>query len=303
MSDHNDSAERAPGSGVPEWLKPIEYNEGLEDDNEGPPDDAPDQRLASIQTQPSNKHPRSGKPTSNYITYIDLMQNPARFDLDRLKTWPLSGGDCWYGRGQQGDEILYRVPPAQGETIRWVLVYPALEEHEAAEFTIEELNSFTFGRNYLEAPVSRELTPQEAAEWLERNGYELPDGLDPAPPFDASKPLVPGRLHRDWRPVQAPDGGPPEPAKKEWRSRVFLRGRSGCPSVGGVEKDTLTEAQYDVIKALLDAGESGLNKNRLIKNSGHTGAVNVLRRLSEKDPAWRSVIRLAGKKGCAYRLT
>ena len=216
MSNPDDSTGREPAGGLPEWLRPIEYNEGLEDDNdEGVPDDAPGRRLSGVQSQPSAVNPRSGKPTSNYITYFDLMCNPARFDLDRLKTCPPSGGDCWYGRGEREGETLCRVPPAWGGTTRWVLIYPAFDAGEANFFTLAELESLAFGRNYRDAPVDRELPPREAAEWLERNGYGLPDDLEPAPPFDASEPPVPERLDRAWRPARAPEGGPPEPAKTE----------------------------------------------------------------------------------------
>ena len=302
MSNTEDFAEPTPDGGVPEWQKPIEYNEGLEDDDEGPPEDLPGRRSSCVQSQPSTRHPRSGKPTSNYITYIDLMHNPARFDLDRLKTWPPSGGDCWHGRGEREGKTLCRVPPARGGTTRWVLIYPVFDEGEVNVFTLAELESLAFGRNYRDDPVDRELTPREAAEWLERNEYELPDDLEPAPPFDASKPHVQGRLRRDWRPVQAPDGGPPEPAKKEWRPRVVLRGPGNHPLIDGGRKEILTKAQYDVILALQEAGESGLDKNSLVQKSKHGSAVKILKNLACQDIDWGSAILLPGKKGRGYRL-
>jgi hypothetical protein len=42
------------------------------------------------------------------------------------------------------------------------------------------------------------------------------------------------------------------------RKRVFLRGREEGPLVLGKEKQKLSKARYDVVKALLDAGEAGL---------------------------------------------
>src|SRR5512135_3139959 len=158
MSDPDNPADHPPAGGVLEWLQPIEYNECLEDDDdEGPPEDLPDRRSSCVQSQPSTKHPRSGKPTSNDITYIDVMYNKARFDVDLLKAWPPSGGDCWYGRGEQEGVILCRVPPTRGTTIRWVLVYLMPTKDEESELTLKELESLPWGKNYEKDPVNREL--------------------------------------------------------------------------------------------------------------------------------------------------
>lgn len=81
---------------------------------------------------------------------------------------------------------------------------------------------------------------------------------------------------------------------------VLLMNPSLKPRVLGQPKERLTAAQYQVVKALLDAGENGLSKAELEHICGD--AVNVLKRLSKSDPDWNSVIRLAGKKGYRYRI-
>jgi hypothetical protein len=231
-----------------------------------------------------------GRP--QFLEYLDLTNKPARFDLERAA--------LWYGRGPRDGEALCRVPPAQGETSLWVLIYLACGEGEADDSTRAELEARAIGRNYLDNPVNRAVVPHEASEWLERDGRELPKDLDPAPPFDAATPPK-GRLARDWRPEREPQPIA-EPGRRPWKSRVELRGRSRGPLVDGKEKGLLTEPQYNVVLALLEAGESGLSKDELIKKSGHPSAVRILKNLSRSGPDWRSVILLPGRRGLRYRL-
>ena len=42
--------------------------------------------------------------------------------------------------------------------------------------------------------------------------------------------------------------------------------------------------RYNVIKALLDAGDVGLTGDDLVEKSGHGGAVNTLKALAKKRP-------------------
>jgi hypothetical protein len=92
------------------------------------------------------------------------------------------------------------------------------------------------------------------------------------------------------------DGGRPAS-----RLPVILRGRTEKPLVRGKEMPTLTVAQYNVVKALLDA-EDGLKKDRLVEKSGHTDALGILRRIRESGTAWKKVIRFPGKPGGRYRI-
>jgi len=150
-------------------------------DRDGNPLDITSQR-SSFRTRPRATHPRSGKATSNSFSLIDLAGRPARFDFDRV-----GSEDCRYGAQ---DGLLCRVRAAVGPA-RWVLVFISWgEDHPGG------------------GPLERELTPAEAAEWLDRNGYLPPDDLDLAPPFDIGSPPA-GRLDRDWLPGPAPAAAPP----------------------------------------------------------------------------------------------
>jgi hypothetical protein len=72
--------------------------------------------------------------------------------------------------------------------------------------------------------------------------------------------------------------------------------------VKGIEKPPLTDAQYDVMSALLEAGSRGLNKDELAKKSDHGDAVRILGRIAKIDDGWKEVIGLAGKPGGRYRI-
>jgi hypothetical protein len=86
-------------------------------------------------------------------------------------------------------------------------------------------------------------------------------------------------------------------AVPEERPRVVLRGRDESPLVLGKEKPPLTERQYNVIKALLDAGKHGLSKDKLDERSGHNEARKALRALRDSDADWAAVIHMPGKAG------
>ena len=83
---------------------------------------------------------------------------------------------------------------------------------------------------------------------------------------------------------------------------VTLAGRDAMPTVGGRAKPRLSNAQYDVVLALLDAGDAGLNLDALLEKSGHNDARGILRRLKDSDPDWGDVIHFGGKPGGGYRI-
>lgn len=84
--------------------------------------------------------------------------------------------------------------------------------------------------------------------------------------------------------------------------RVTLREPYERPLVQGQEVDFLTDAQYDVIQTLLEAGPQGLKKDDLDYKSGHPDARKILKRLHDSSPLWQSVISLPKRKGLRYRL-
>lgn len=83
---------------------------------------------------------------------------------------------------------------------------------------------------------------------------------------------------------------------------VTLYGRGDGPTVHGNKKDPLTHAQYDVVLALIEAGENGLAKEQFEKKSGHGGARKVMKRLAVKDADWASVLIFPGCTGVRYRI-
>jgi hypothetical protein len=83
---------------------------------------------------------------------------------------------------------------------------------------------------------------------------------------------------------------------------VQLRGPGQSVVVRGKAKRPLTRAQYDVIKALLEAGPAGLTKGQLDDKSGHSEAHKILKRLHNSDPDWEAVIQLPGQPWVGYRI-
>jgi hypothetical protein len=83
---------------------------------------------------------------------------------------------------------------------------------------------------------------------------------------------------------------------------VILAGKTEQPMVRGKPKPVLRFAQYNVVKALVDAGVTGLTLDQLVHHSGHTDARGILRRLADSDPDWRAVIHFPGKSGGHYRI-
>ena len=84
--------------------------------------------------------------------------------------------------------------------------------------------------------------------------------------------------------------------------RVKLYGRDEEPEIDGKPAPKLTPAQYDVIKALLEAGPFGLGKDDLDIRSGHTEARKLLKATVKKLSAWGEVIAFPGTTGRKYRV-
>lgn len=82
---------------------------------------------------------------------------------------------------------------------------------------------------------------------------------------------------------------------------VVLNGYDGPVFLLGVEKPPLTEAQYNVIQCLLEAGENGVNKDELVLKSGHSDARGIISRLA-KDENWNKALSRPGKTGRRYRI-
>jgi hypothetical protein len=83
---------------------------------------------------------------------------------------------------------------------------------------------------------------------------------------------------------------------------VKLGGLGDRPLVRGTPKNLLTEAQFDVIQALLVAGDRGLSKDELHRNSKRGDPLGILRRLAKSDADWQAVIRFPGRVGGRYRI-
>ncbi len=99
------------------------------------------------------------------------------------------------------------------------------------------------------------------------------------------------------------DDAEPPPPEAPAELPVTLGKPGDEPIVRGKRKDRLTLPRYNVIKALLAAGDDGLSKDSLATESGCGDAVGILKRLAESDPDWKTVIKLAGKPGGRYRIS
>jgi hypothetical protein len=72
--------------------------------------------------------------------------------------------------------------------------------------------------------------------------------------------------------------------------------------VQGKRKPALTNAAYDVVRALICAGENGLTKDALDHESKHGDARKIMRRLADGDRDWKAVLVFPGKPGRGYRI-
>ena len=86
------------------------------------------------------------------------------------------------------------------------------------------------------------------------------------------------------------------------KQRVRLFGLNDRPTIDGIAKSKLTMPQYNVVQTLIEAGEHGLGKDELIRRSGHSDAIGILKRLADDDADWEHVISFARKPGGGYRI-
>ena len=77
--------------------------------------------------------------------------------------------------------------------------------------------------------------------------------------------------------------------------RVTLYGIRDKPVVNGKEKPPVTLPQYKLLKAVIEAGEAGLTKSRLMAISSDYW--KSLDSLKKSDSDWNEVIHFPGKKG------
>ncbi len=95
----------------------------------------------------------------------------------------------------------------------------------------------------------------------------------------------------------------PLPLYQSFSGAVQLFGPDEEPLVHGHRVPPLTRVQYDVIRALLEAGTRGLTKDKWDVNSRHTDARITAKRLIKAMPVWGNVICFAGKCGRGYRIS
>ena len=89
---------------------------------------------------------------------------------------------------------------------------------------------------------------------------------------------------------------------KEKRCSVVLLGPTERPIVLGRELERVTQPQYEILQALIVAGERGLSLDELKRFSGHHTAEKTLKRLAKKFAEWNQVVLLPGKPHLRYRL-
>jgi hypothetical protein len=129
-----------------------------------------------------------------------------------------------------------------------------------------------------------------------------PESGFPTP--DSGLQVLLDRLAAKLRSEQPSSPNPPEAvAPQPPAQAVLLKGRADSPIVRGKTKRTLTHAQFDIIEALLQAGEAGLTKDEFERKSRHSDARRILKRLAESDPDWNAVILFPGRTGGRYRIS
>ena len=89
----------------------------------------------------------------------------------------------------------------------------------------------------------------------------------------------------DEAPVEPAVGKQPEPVASSVSGRAMLYDRQDKPIVDGKQKNTLTNAQYDVVHTLLNTGDKGLTKDALDRESKRGDARKILNRLADSEPA------------------
>jgi hypothetical protein len=104
--------------------------------------------------------------------------------------------------------------------------------------------------------------------------------------------------HRNGQGVAPESTAEPKPSDKP--AVVLGPSHRAVTLVRGEPKEMIRETQYDVVAALLKAGERGLTGKELEDASGHGDAVKTLRRLARSDVDWRAVIHFPGRGGRRY---
>lgn len=174
----------------------------------------------------------------------------------------LQAEDCYYGTGS--------TPPVADPALElWLVrVRVALAERERTNFTTPQPSA--------PQPVSAPTPTQEPA---------------PTPtPTQQSAPVP--------TPASPPVPEPPLPTPRPFEFEDFDK----QPVVNGNVKPHLTQAEHDILTALLEAGERGLTKDELDERSGRTDSRKYLRKLA-RDADWASVIVFPEGKGRGgYRL-
>ena len=100
--------------------------------------------------------------------------------------------------------------------------------------------------------------------------------------------------------VEPPPG--PQPVAESQRVKLFEFGTVPVALVDDEQIEKLSEAQFNVVQTLLQAGAKGLTKDELVRKSGHTDARGILRRLADSDERWENVISFAEAVGRGYRI-
>jgi hypothetical protein len=110
-----------------------------------------------------------------------------------------------------------------------------------------------------------------------------------------SRPRIPGPTpSRAASPARAATAAQPP---------VVLGTPDDRPIVLGKQKPLLSPATYDVVLALLNAGEEGLGKDDLDAKSRRTEARKYLKALAAKDADWKAVIHFPGRSWKRYRIS
>jgi hypothetical protein len=120
---------------------------------------------------------------------------------------------------------------------------------------------------------------------------------DPSVPPEGDRTRAPAGRDRTPRKCRTPRrrrqaAGPP----------VILGKFGDEPIVNGKRKARLNKPRFDVIEVLIAAGDDGLSKDSLAKESRHGDAHRILSRLGASDSDWKAVIQMAGTPGGRYRI-
>ena len=146
---------------------------------------------------------------------------------------------------------------------------------------------------HLNGPAARVTDHYDGVDTLEHIRCQVGDWMDAAG--------VAADIFRTKAKPPLAEIGSIKPTARTECGSILLFGRGENPVVNGVEKDHLSTAQYDVVLALLEAGDKGLTKDMLDHQSGHGDARKTLKRLA-KDDDWNTVISFPGVSGRGYRL-